>query len=287
MGARWRVAVTVATSLIAPTLAIAQTVPRPHVDSLIQSAGPAWSRLESSHFVVYNEARGAKAQSLVDSLEAAWTHALALLGKPIHDQSAITVFVTTSRTRFPRLMSPVTKGLTTMTGDGRDLIVLVQNDSVRAYTRHEVMHALVKRAWGSGPRSNAAWFGEGLATFADGTCRNLPLSVIARDLLRSQPTMTVARLRAEFLQLHSTTRAAAYVFAGSLVEYLWTARGRDGVERLWRESDSLMTYPSSPALQALPNARSVVDREWRAYVEREASDRVGIPVNDLERLGCG
>ena len=274
----------VISAILVPAIALGQSASAWHVDTLRQSVGLTWHRLQSRHFIVYSEYRGTRAQAHLDSLEAAWAHDLALLGTNEVDTTAITVFVTASRMRFPRIMTPVTKGTAGPSADGRDVIVLVQNDSVRLYARHEVMHVLARRAWGLGPMANGEWFREGLATFADGACQGIPLSATARDLLHGQPSMTSARLRTEFTELHRSSRATAYVFAGSFVEYLWSARGRDGVERLWKGNDSI---PAAGALIGLPFARSALDGEWRAYTEHAARGRAGVAPDALLRHGCG
>lgn len=117
---------------------------------------------------------------MLDSLEVAWTSAVALLASPVADEPRANVFVTATTTRFQ--VPPATKGATTRSSDGADVIILVRNDSVRAYVRHEVMHLVSRRAWGR-PSASVAWLIEGLATFVDSTCQTSTINVAARDFL--------------------------------------------------------------------------------------------------------
>jgi hypothetical protein len=152
------------------------------LEALRHTAGPAWRRAESPHFILYREqpVGGASMSASIDSLETAWTAAVALLGQsPAHAPRAH-VFVTASRTRFTGFVAPYAKGVTTQLRTGDDVIVIVQNDSVRPYFRHEVTHLVASRAWG--PSRAPAWLVEGLATFADGRCQSSTVIAVSRDV---------------------------------------------------------------------------------------------------------
>jgi hypothetical protein len=254
----------------------------PTLRSLLVSAGPAWMSAESRHFVVHVERRaGAIAPAqMLDSLEAAWNGAVVMLGVPVGDSPRADVVVTASRTRFPRLLSPAAKGLTTRSPDGSEIVILVQNDSVRAYARHEVMHIVAWRAWGARGRTGA-WLVEGLATFADPRCQASNITVVGRDLLRAQPSLTATEVTRDFLPLWQADRARAYVLAGTLVDYLWTSRGRDGVRRLWQGADSLEESAMVPGLAG------ALTTGWRAHLARVAGNAPGLDTTMFRRLGCG
>ena len=255
-----------------------------NIDTMRASAGVPFSRYQSRHFELYTEYPGTPATRMLDSLEAALSHATELLGTTVSDAITLTVFVTASRTRFPLLLTPRNKGVRARSPDGRDVIVLVVNDSVRSYARHEVMHSVGFRAWGA-QHDHALWLPEGLATFADGLCQGIPISVVARDLLRRQPTLTAQELTQRFPAMVDVHLASAYVLAGSLIEFLWSTRGRDGVRRVWQGTDSLAN-PGGTAL-GFPNPFADLDRAWRAYTERVAGTRQGVSAASLERHGCG
>jgi hypothetical protein len=85
----------------------------------------------------------------------------------------------------------------------------------------------------------------------------------------------------KFLDLVRTERGTAYVLAGSLVDYLWTARGREGVRRLWRGQDTLSDNT------ALPGAAGELTLAWRAHVARKAGATPGLPTATFLRAACG
>jgi len=251
------------------------------LDLLRQTDGPAWRRAESPHFILFREqpVTGVSVSATIDSLETAWTAAVTLLGQSVAQAPRAHVFITASRTRFAAFVPPWAKGLTTRLRTGEDVILLVHNDSVRAYTRHEVMHLVASRAWG--PARAGVWLVEGLATFADGRCQSSTVVAVGRDLLAARPELRTQDVTEKFLDLMRTERGTAYVLAGSLVDYLWTARGRDGVRRLWIGRDTL----SDNAI--LPGVAGELTSAWRAHVARKAGTTPGLSKATFLRAACG
>jgi hypothetical protein len=251
------------------------------LDWFRRTAGPSWRRGESRHFIVYRE-QPVTAMSLtatIDSLEAAWVAAASLLGQRFAEMPPATVFITASRTRFAPFVHPDWKGLTTRLPSGDDVIVFVQNDSVRLYTRHEVMHFVSLRTWGwPGPRP---WLIEGLATFADGKCQSSTILAVGRDLLKARPVFGIQDVVENFMEMAKTERATAYVLAGSLVDYLWSSRGRDAFHRLWTGRDSLTDVGLLPGMSGEATAA------WRAHVVRKAGTTSGLTPSAFARTGCG
>jgi hypothetical protein len=258
------------------------------LDALLHTPGPAWNVSRSRHFIVYVERGDRNAErnaGITDSLESAWVNAEQILGTRVPDASAVPVLVTASRTRFPRLMIPDNKGLTRWTADGSAIIILVHNDSVKAYARHEVMHLAAARARGH-PRSTAPWLTEGLATYADGRCQGTTIAAVARDLLRESPAMTIDDATARFLQTATLNRARTYVLVGTIVGYLWESRGRDGVRALWQGRDSLAASVPTASAPGSP-FKSDPSIAWHAYVARVGGKRPGIDTAAFRRAGCG
>lgn len=256
--------------------------PAATVQWFVDTPGPAWVSGRSRHFVVHLErpVRAGTVTRMLDSLEAAWTSAVDLLQANVADEPRVQVFVTASRTRFAPVVDAQARGLTTRLPDGTDVTILVRNDSVRAHTRHEVMHVVSFRAWGV-PGASRAWLSEGLATFADGRCQGTTIVAVGRDLLASRPRFTAAELLAGFTPLWRSERGAAYVLAGTFVGYLWAARGRDGVHRLWRGVDTLTDAG------ILPGTAGNLTVGWRAYVQERAGGTPGLTPAAFERAACG
>ena len=251
------------------------------LDTLRQTAGPSWRRGESRHFVVYREqpVTANSLSSTIDSLEAAWAAATSLLGQAPPELPRAHVFITASRTRFAGFVPLEAKGLTTRLRSGEDVIVFVQNDSVRLYARHEVMHLVSLQAWGwPGPR---AWLIEGLATFADGQCQSSTVLAVGRDLLNARPLLRMHDVIENFVEMHRKEQATAYVLAGSFVDYLWSSRGRDGFHKLWIGRDSLTD------VGLLPGMAGELTAAWRAHVVRKAGTTPGVTPSAFLRAGCG
>jgi hypothetical protein len=251
------------------------------LDSLLSSDGPHWGQVRSPHFVLYTE-RDARSRpaptALLESLEAAWAHAVTRLAAPVVDPSPITVLVTRTAARFPRVLAPSSRGVLRRTSTGGELIVLVHNDSVRAFTRHEVMHAVARRVWGA---PGAPWVDEGLATWADGRCQSASVLAVARDALRAEPELTAAGLPARFARGAGpflAPRHTAYVLAASLVDFVYGRGGPEALRTTWRTG----VPPGGPA-----SATGSVTASWRRHVERAAAGQRGLSSSALAARGCG
>ena len=115
------------------------------LESLLESAGPKWQKLRSSHFTLYSEEGVSfplSPRMLLDSLEEAWRYDTALLRASNINAFPVTVLVTHSPARFPQILAPSSHGVMRQDEVGGDVIILVHNDSARAFTRHEVMHVV-------------------------------------------------------------------------------------------------------------------------------------------------
>jgi hypothetical protein len=245
---------------------------------LLQTAGPGWDSASSHHFLVYAE-RGERPRydirALIDSLETAWRDGLAILESPEPDLPKISVLVTRSRHRFGPTMSPTNKGIAIAAESDGETILLVHNDSVRLYARHEVMHALSRRAWGS---SQHWWVMEGIAVVADGRCLGSSSMALARDLLRARPDLTTGAFAKSFSALVREDLAGAYGLAGSLVSFLLARGGVPLVRRAWTlDVDEL----------DLPATSDVTRTNWRTYVEWATVGLPSIRPDSLARFGCG
>ena len=250
------------------------------LDSLLRSEGPRWQEARSSHFLLYTE-RGPRLPlaptALLDSLEDAWKHASSFLGALPRDESPVTVLVTRSAARFPGVLAATSRGVMRPTTTGGEVIILVNNDSIRAFTRHEVMHVVARRVWGL---PGAPWVDEGIATLADGRCQSTNVLAVARDVLRAEPTLTAANLSTRFAKGAGPflgNRLRAYALAASMVAFVDDHDGRQALQSVWRNG-------------VLPRDAQMGDtftRAWRQYVERAAAGQHGLSTESLDSRGCG
>jgi|LauGreDrversion4_2_1035121.scaffolds.fasta_scaffold196131_2 hypothetical protein len=238
-------------------------------------------RRSSAHFTLYSELLADQNATLLDSLEEAHSHATKLLGDTIPAGEPVPVLVTASRRRFAPVLSPTTKGFRGVLIDGSPVIILVVNDSVRPYTRHEVMHDVAFKLWGVADQ-RVTWLSEAMATFADGNCQGVPNIVVARDLLQANPQLTIEELANNFWSIGVLNRHGAYVLGASFVEFVWQRGGRDSVRRLWSTGE----WPQARDLGGSPLSQEL-SSAWRDYVKGVAGNRVGLDPQLLLRNGCG
>ena len=110
-----------------------------------------------------------------------------------------------------------------------DTVVLAWNDERTLFNRHEIMHVLAWNLWGLAAQP-FGWISEGLAVYAQGSCRNHDLLQLARVLRNRGDLYGVDRLTQQFWQLDEVV---AYVEAGSLVRFPYEVYGREATRRLW------------------------------------------------------
>lgn len=253
------------------------------VESLVRSPGAPWEQARSQHFVLYAE-RGEhpryKLRALLDSLEAAWVNAERLLELTPTSTPPVPVFVTHSPARFPNAMSTTGRGVTiTLPRRAGHVIILVHNDSSRAFTRHEVMHVMAYRLLGA---PSEGWLGEGIATWADGRCGSTSIAAVAREQLRAEPGLTAPRFAGYFSERVGRSlgdRHAVYAMAGTLVASVYEHGGVTALRTLWRSN------PTSRATS--PLVQDTLTMRWRAYVERMSAGQPALPSERLSLFGCG
>jgi hypothetical protein len=241
---------------------------------LLKTAGPGFDSASSSHFLVFAE-RGERPRydirAIIDSLETAWRDDLALLESPEPDLHRISVLVTRSRHRFAPIMSPTNKGISIAAKSDGETILLVHNDSVRLYARHEVMHTLSRLVLGS---SQNWWIMEGIAVVADDKCLGSTSMAVARDVLRARPELTPGQLARSFRDLVREDLAGTYALAAGLVNFLRERGGMPLVRQAWTSGADLIDQQAT-------------SDDWRAYVERATAGQPGVRPDLFARVGCG
>lgn len=260
----------------APRLTMPVTLP-----ALLATAGPPLQQMVAEQFQLFSELPRPQTSALLDSLKVAFVHSTNLLEAPVKRSTPVPVIITASPTRFAPLLSPSSKGFRGLLADGSSVIILVVNDSVRPYTRHEVMHDVAFKSWGL-TYVGAEWMSEALATYADGRCQGVPNIVVARDLLEKNPDLTIEQLVDQFWAMSALGRHGTYVLGASVIEFLWQGFGREAVRRLWQHGE----WPRDGNRGGALPPSSLTSR-WRSYVSRTAGTRAGLDAERLRRHGCG
>lgn len=154
---------------------------------------------------------------------------------------------------------------------------LVAGDSIGPALRHEVMHLLSWRLWGT---PGGVWMSEGVATAAVGGCRDWTLDAIAAALYRDRQLATISEMRRRFRN-GGTQGTIHYLSAGSLVEFIDRTWGRDKVRQLWQSGGM------GAAERVLGVTPLTLEQRWRSHVAQQAGEvSWGVIRRSVAALGC-
>ncbi len=153
----------------------------------------------------------------------------------------------------------------------------VANDSASPALRHEVMHLLSWRHWGT---PGGVWLSEGVATAAVRGCGPWTIAQAAASLYREGELATIADMRRRFAT-GGTRGAAHYLSAGSVVTFIDETWGRDRLRQLWQSGG----LASSQAVLGISTLQ--LEQRWRAHVVREKpTARWAEMARQIARAGC-
>lgn len=220
--------------------------------------------------------RGSLAEKELDGLrrqaQDARLKALALLDErdfePILD-----LFYISTRDQMSEIMGAKVKGWTDYKSR---TIVMVYNDSTRAYHNHEVMHAVSLGLWGYPADSNHAFI-EGMAVYADSPCLGYSVHEIAAFLLHDRK---IIRFEELFHEFRKQDDMISYMEAGSVVQYLVETHGGATVKRIWQEGIEKVESILGLRLDDL-------EREYRKYLLDQYPKKPKVNWPMLQDKGCG
>jgi hypothetical protein len=217
-----------------------------------------WDSVTARDYTLYVP-RDSYATSRVADFEAAVQEAItrdaALLGNtalPGH----LRVFYVSSRAEMKTVAGGAYSGYADPAALG---VVLVAASGWQPVHRHEIMHVLSLRAWGY-PRTNGwadpmptldiwrqgSWLREGLAAAAEDLCGAYTYRGVAAQMQNEGQLFPLDTLQDAFTRQDDL---AAYVQAGSLVQYLMQRFGEPRFRELWRDGGGhiLRVYGESAA----------------------------------------
>jgi hypothetical protein len=155
-------------------------------------------------------------------------------------------------------------------------VLLVYNEDIRPYIRHEVFHAVSIPLWGW---PDDAWLREGAAVYADGMCfYQDPLRKIAAYLVREGMHIPLADLFGDFIAAARKNDALAYLQAGAVVEYLFETYDTARIKRLWQDGTANIEKIFGKSIQRL-------EADWLESLE--GVDSRVVDWDMLMHLGCG
>jgi hypothetical protein len=153
----------------------------------------------------------------------------------------------------------------------------VANDSVRPALRHETMHLLSWRLWGT---PAGQWLSEGLATASVGACRGYTVDEITAALRAAGMVAPLDAIRGQF-DASGERGVVHYYWSASLVQYIDRRFGRGRLRRLWSQG-GLARAPEILGIDA-----ATLERDWKAEVDRMVP-RAGWPEiwGAIKARGC-
>jgi len=219
---------------------------------------------------------GSLAEKHLDELqrhaEDARTKALLLLQEddflPVLD-----VFYIRSRDEMQEIIGMKAKGFT----DHRSrTVILVYNDSTRAYHNHEIMHAVALGLWGFPADSNHCFI-EGMAVYADNPCLGYPVHQIAAYLMHEKKLISFDAL---FNRFRSQEDMPSYMEAGSVFQFLVETYGQRKVKELWQKG---VTEIRSILGEGLEN----LEKNYHRFLVRQYPVKPDVNWSFLQTNGCG
>lgn len=236
-----------------------------------------WIRRATPHADLYVLA-SSRAESLLNTLPADVERAiaadLAFLGVPFTGPRLALFFVGTREEMRP--LVGATPGGHAATDEGAAFFV--GNDSIPPALRHELMHLLSWRLWGT---PATAWMSEGLATLAAGHCgRRYSIADIAAALDREQQLIPLDTLWHHFTY-SAEVGAMRYIEGASLMEYIDRTYGRQRLRAFWPVDAFDHVH------ERLGVDRATLERRWRKDVARHEAPATWATIfAAISQYGC-
>lgn len=226
-----------------------------------------WDSATSPHTTTYVDRRAGPSRGaarLAARAERDLRTVTAWLSLPPPDEIAI--FVVTRHEDMVALGGGLQRGLTR---GAERVVLLLDNDTLAAPLRHELVHVVTSVAWGQ-PAEPFRWLSEGIAVAVDG-CAGHPARAVARRLLEADRLPGLGEI---IDRLPALPPGEGYAAAGSLVGFLRDEYGVGALKTLWREGAAKLPLVTGSSLQDL-------DAAWHRYV---AQSPASAPASVLPRM---
>ncbi|MGH7551696.1 MAG: hypothetical protein ACREMQ_01545 [Longimicrobiales bacterium] len=233
-----------------------------------------WRTRTTSHFRIHVQPgtlADRRYERLAADVERARAAALTLVADT--DHPTIDVFYLSSREEMQLFIGARPKALAV---PSHNFVFFVYSVDVRPYHRHEILHLVALDHWGQ-PAQPADWIVEGLAVFAEGACLEYSIGRIARSLLDQRRVIPIQELIGRFRAHDDLT---AYLQAGSFVEHLHRAYGRDALRTVWTRGAAALPDITGKPIDALAF-------EWQTGLRRDSALARPVDWRRLRREGCG
>lgn len=248
--------------------------PTPFVESVISNDEFEWETTRTRRFTIYYEVGSHASHHLGfirESAEAAVDRALQLLDEAEYERGT-RLFMVSTRDRMKTLVGARYKGLAEAHDDA---LLLVFNEDVRPYFRHEIMHVISINLWGD----PIPWIREASAVYADGNCLSYenPMHTISAYMMGEDLLFSLDEIINTFEGCARENDLVAYLQAASFFEYLVDRFGMDNMKRLWLNATEIEATLGVPLEE--------LEKDWRGHLASiDASD---VDWEELIDRGCG
>jgi hypothetical protein len=247
----------------------------PVATAALDAPGATWKSRKTKHAVVYALAGTAAERRLAsdaDRAERAIVANLAWLGAS--GGSPLRLFLVGSREDMRRFTGNASGGWS-VTAEGTAFFVA--NDSVRPALRHETMHLLSWRHWGT---PGGMWLSEGLATLAVGDCQGQTIEQAVAAARTAGMFAPLDTLRSAFVTA-GEIGVAHYMESASLVRYIDRTYGRKKLRAFWS------TGGLGGAVVSLGITPEALEERWRESLRKTSPKSSWATLwNRIKARGC-
>ena len=228
----------------------------PAAQRALATPGYTWLTRSSRDVTIHVQA-GSAAEARADALVAQVTRVLADDLRWLGERSAkgrLELFFVGSREAM-RPLTGGTPGGHSVTSEGTAFFVT--NDSVSPALRHEIMHLLSWRLWGT---PGGAWLSEGVATHATNGCGPYGIREMTAAIGQAGRLPTLATLRSNFVYA-AEEGVLNYIASADIVDRILAQHGRERLRSFWSSGGF------GKAEKSLGTSAKEFERAWRSDVQ--------------------
>jgi hypothetical protein len=246
------------------------------IDSILNKSHLKFKKTEQDNISFYYEPETfleKNINKLADEAILSRNHCLRLLGNKA-SPTALRIIYFTDREKLRPFLKMAPKGYALpRTGT----LLIVTNDSTRAYHTHELMHIISIDQFEDYAAEPGDWIQEGIAVFADDPCMTYPIHSIAAYLLYSNKLASMDSL---FYQFRTLPDMEGYMQAGSVVQFFLENYGLEKFEALWRNG--------VPGIEEITGkSKTALEKEYLQFLRKAFPRQPSIDWELLNKKGCG
>lgn len=238
-------------------------------EKTVSSTGDNWKYHSTSHFKLRAQ-KGVRSQ---DSLASA--------GKKLEliQQELLSVLQESEPQYLELYFLKDRETLTSYTGfpangytnTEKGIIYFVDKDPFHLAYRHELMHALSWRLWGT---PKGFWLSEGIAVFASRNCAGYDLHTLAHTISKQNKIVSFKNLTDtfDFRALEPSFQSASFVL------FIYNNYGVAALKRIWQNG-------LQDAHNIIGMSGIELEKKWRKYIDHEKFETL-IDWDKIKESGC-